>query len=134
MGRSIARTIHLIAAWLLVACILVQVFLAGLGVFRDPATFRTHAEFGYLWEWLAVILVIAAIAGRLGRFQIGGAILLIVLLAFQSVFIAVRATQPTVAALHPVNGFVIGIVAFVMAWRAWQAWREARSGPATGPA
>jgi hypothetical protein len=122
----IARTIHLIVIWLLVACVIAQVFLAGLGVFRDPATFRTHAEFAYVWEWLAVILLVAAIIGRLGRVQIGGAVLLIALLALQSVLIAVRTTQPAIAALHPVNGLLIGVEVFVLAWRAWNSWRAAR--------
>jgi hypothetical protein len=124
MGRSLARTIHLGSAWLLVGCVVVQVFLAGLGVFDDPAVFMTHANFGYLWEWLAVVLLVAAIAGRLGRLQIGGAVLLIVLLALQSVFIAMRESYPTVAALHPVNGFIIGVVGFLLARDAWQAWRR----------
>jgi hypothetical protein len=127
MTRSIARTIHLVAAWLLVVCVIVQVFLAGLGVFSDPNAFVTHAEFGYLWEWLAVVMLILAIVGRLGRVQIGGAVLLIVLLALQSVFIALRETQPTIAALHPVNGFLVLLVGFVLAWNAWLAWRDART-------
>ena len=40
---SVARTIRLVAIWLFVACCIVQVFLAGLGVFKDPAQFEVHA-------------------------------------------------------------------------------------------
>lgn len=46
--QSIARSVHLAVAWLLVAGLLVQVFLAGLRVFRGPASFATHRDFGYL--------------------------------------------------------------------------------------
>ena len=53
--RSVARTAHLVVAWLLVAGLIVQVFLAGLGVFRDPASFETHKDFGYTLELLPLV-------------------------------------------------------------------------------
>jgi hypothetical protein len=39
---SIARSIHLVLSVLLVAGLVVQVFLAGLGVFRSAESFATH--------------------------------------------------------------------------------------------
>ena len=42
MTRSIARSIYLGGAWLLVVGAVVQVFLAGLGVFDDPSVFITQ--------------------------------------------------------------------------------------------
>jgi hypothetical protein len=77
--RSIARTIHLVAAWLFVAGLVVQVFLAGLGVFSGPASFVTHRDVG------------------------------------QSVFVLMRTSAPAVAALHPVNGFLILLIALLIA-------------------
>ncbi len=125
MQRGIARTVHLGAALLFVLCVGIQVFLAGLGVFDDPEAFVTHREFGYLFGWLILVMLVAAIVGRLGRIQAGGAILLMVQFAFQSVFIAVRADQPAIAALHPLNGFLIGLVAVALASAAWREWRAA---------
>ena len=43
MARRIARPIHLVVAWLLVAGLLVQVFLAGMGVF-DSSSSSTRTE------------------------------------------------------------------------------------------
>ena len=37
MVRSVARTAYPVVAGLFVACAIIQVFLAGLGVFDDPA-------------------------------------------------------------------------------------------------
>jgi len=51
----------------------------------------------------------------MGRRIIGASALLIVLFILQSVFVAFRTTQPAVAALHPVNGFLIGLVGIVLA-------------------
>jgi hypothetical protein len=119
MTGSIARTIFLGATWLFVVCTIVQVFLAGLGVFDDPAAFVTHRDFGYIFGWLIIVMLVAAIVGRMGRFFIGGAIVLIVLFALQSVFVALRTDMPAVAALHPLNGFAILIVALVLGRAAW---------------
>ena len=46
MAQRIARPIHVVVAWLLVVGLLVQVFLAGMGVF-DASEFDTHRDFGY---------------------------------------------------------------------------------------
>lgn len=119
MARSVARTIFLGATWLFVACSVIQVFLAGLGVFDDPSAFVTHRDFGYLFGWLVLVMIIAAIVGRVGRVYIGGAALLVVLFTLQSVFVALRTDMPAVAALHPLNGFVILLVGVLLGWRAW---------------
>jgi hypothetical membrane protein len=121
MVRRVARAFHLGVAWLFVACLVVQVFLAGLGVFDDPEAFVTHRDFGYLIGWFVLVLLVAAIVGRLGRRQIGLAILLIVLFTLQSVFVAMRTENPMVAALHPVNGFLILLVTLIVAHDAWSA-------------
>jgi hypothetical protein len=69
------------------------------------------------------VVIVAAIVGRLGRRQIGYAVVLMVLFTLQSVFVALRATAPEIAALHPVNGFLILAVAVVSGREAWTAWR-----------
>ena len=56
MIRSFSRRALPIAAGAFVACAVVQVFLAGLGVFDDPRSFITHREFGYVFGWLTLII------------------------------------------------------------------------------
>ena len=124
MARRGARTVHLAAAWAFVVCLVVQVFLAGLGVFDDPTSFVTHRNFGYLIGWFVLVLLVAAIVGRLGRRQIGLAALLVILFTLQSVFVAVRETYPAVAALHPVNGFAILLITVGVARDAWAVRRQ----------
>jgi uncharacterized protein DUF6220 len=130
--------LHAVAASLLVVGLVLQVFLAGLGVFSDPASFTTHRDTGYMLElWTLVVLVTAAIA-RAGRAQIGIAALLFLLFLLQSVFVGVRDTAPAIAALHPVNGFLILLLSIVLARRAWAIARTSRalpeaSSPSTAP-
>lgn len=102
-----ARVAYLVAAWLFVACAVVQVFFAGLGVFAGAENFATHRNFGYLFGWLVLVLLVLAVVARLPGRLIGLSALLLVLFALQSVFVALRASAPIVAALHPLNGFAI---------------------------
>jgi hypothetical protein len=114
-----ARMAYLVVAWLFVVCVVVQFFLAGLGVFEDGARFATHRDFGYLFGWLALFLPILALLARLPRRQfVGGSLLVLVLFIFQSVFVALRASVPVVAALHPLNGALILLLSVVLALRA----------------
>ena len=121
MVRSFARTAYPIVAGLFVACAVIQVFLAGLGVFDDPSTFITHRNFGYLFGWLTLVLLVIALVGRMPRRYVGLAVLILVLFSLQSVFVALKEDMPAVAALHPLNGFFILGVASYTAWTSWKA-------------
>ena len=88
-------------AWLYVAVLVIQVFLAGLAVFVDPATFKTHVVFGQVVVGLLTLLLpITAWLGRTRFVRITIGILLFYLL--QTGLPEVRASYPIVAALHPV--------------------------------
>jgi len=122
--RSIGRTVHLVLALLLVAGLVVQVFLAGLGVFKGPASFATHRDWGYLLELLPFLLLIVGLVLRLGRRPALLAAGIFGLFILQSVFVAMRDTTPEVAALRPVTGFLITFLAIVLARDAWLARRS----------
>jgi hypothetical protein len=130
MLRTFTRAAHPIAAATFVACAVVQVFLAGLGVFDDPRAFVTHREFGYLFGWLTLVVLVLALVGRMPRRITGLSVLLLVLFALQSVLVGLRADLPAVAALHPLNGFAILGVGVVTARSSWLLRREA---PAATP-
>ena len=123
MIRTITRRALPIVAALFVACALVQVFLAGLGVFDDPRSFITHREFGYTFGWLTLAILVLALVGRAPRRIVGLSVLLLVLFTMQSVFVAIQADYPAIAALHPVNGFLILGVAVVITRESWLARR-----------
>ncbi len=130
--RSVARSAHLVVAWLLVAGLVVQIFLAGLGVFRDAASFETHKNFGYTLELLPLVLLVLGVIAGVGRRAAGLAAAIFGLFLLQSVFVGLRADAPEVAALHPVNGFLITMLAIVLARDALIA-RRAAAEHAAGP-
>ena len=117
--RSVARSVHLALAWLLVAGLVVQIFLAGLGVFRGSASFATHRDFGYLLELVPILLLIFGLVAGLGRRAAFLAAGIFGLFLLQSVFVVLRGDAPEIAALHPVNGFLITFLAIVLARDAW---------------
>jgi hypothetical protein len=112
------RRAHLLLAWAFVAGVVLQVFLAGLGVFASSSNFGTHAGWGFL---LGLITIPLAILGGIaaGRRQALYGLALLGLFALQSYFVAVRGDMPQVAALHPLNGFAILLVSIAMAREAW---------------
>lgn len=118
--QPLGRNILAFAAWGFVAATLIQVFLAGLGVFRVPENFELHRNFGYALELVVLILFVMAILVRASRMQVGLAALTFGLFLLQSVFVNLRATSPEVAALHPVNGFLIVFTSIVFARQAWR--------------
>ncbi len=122
--RTFARQAHPIVGALFAGCVVIQVFLAGLGVFADPRSFITHREFGYLFGFLTLALLVLALVGRVPRRVTGLSALLLLLFALQSVFIAVRTSSPEIAALHPLNGFLILFVAITVSRASWAARHE----------
>jgi hypothetical protein len=121
MIRSVARTALPVVVALFLACAVVQVFLAGLGVFDDPGAFISHRQFGYLFGWLTLVALALALAGRAPGRITGLSALLLGLFALQSVLVAFRSAMPALAALHPLNGFLLLAVAVVTLRLSWAA-------------
>jgi hypothetical protein len=121
-----------VVAWLFAGCIVIQVFLAGLGVFDSPRMFLTHRDFGYLFGWLSLVALLIAAIGRLPRRLIGIAGLALAQMALQSVLILFREDTPALAALHPVNGVLLLVTTLVLGRLAWRGPQTAAA--ASGPA
>jgi 4-hydroxybenzoate polyprenyltransferase len=125
--RSIARTLHTVVAVLFVGGLIAQVWLAGRGVFESPTMFDTHRSLGYTLSLFTIALLVLGLLGGMGRRPAILAVVIFVLFILQSVFVVMRDSQPAVAALHPVNGFLILFLAIVLARDSWMM----RTAPAT---
>ena len=121
MVRSAARSAFPFVAGLFAVCAIIQIFLAGLAVFDDPATFDTHRDFGYTFSLLPIVMLVLALVGGMPRRFAGLSALLFGLFILQSVFVAMRDSMPAIAALHPLNGFLILAIGILTAWWSWQA-------------
>jgi 4-hydroxybenzoate polyprenyltransferase len=125
--RSIARTLHTVVAVPFVVGLIAQVWLAGRGVFESPTMFDTHRSLGYTLSLFTIALLVLGLLGGMGRRPAILAVVIFVLFILQSVFVVMRDSQPAVAALHPVNGFLILFLAIVLARDSWMM----RTAPAT---
>lgn len=120
---QIARLGFAALAWLYVALVAVQVFLAGAGVF-GATDFELHVGVGYLAAFIGPIILLAvAVVARGGRL-IGLTGLLLLLGVVQSILPSLRADAPYLAALHPVNALLIAWLALTIAREATVLARE----------
>ena len=110
----LARLAFAALAWLYLALIALQVFLAGVGVFGADS-FELHIGVGYLAAYIGpLILLVAAALAKGGRF-VGISALLLLLGVVQSILPWLRTDSPYLAALHPVNALLMAWLALVIA-------------------
>ena len=119
-----------VVAWLFVAAIVVQVFLAGVGLFvRGFDTFSYHRALGWLLHLGPLVVILFAWAAHPGRTTMWLSGLLILLVGIQPFLPAMRDDLPFVAALHPVNALAIFVVGLVIALRATSLARSPIAAP-----
>jgi len=110
------RWIYVVSAWLIFGVVIVQFFLAGLGVFAG--NFQMHVALGYTIFFLMLLVLVIALAARLPWRTLGLTALLPVLVFLQSIFIEAWSNGLAyIAALHVVNGLAIFSLAGILAVR-----------------
>ncbi|MFD0619117.1 DUF6220 domain-containing protein [Paenibacillus sp. GCM10027629] len=91
------RLAYYILSWVLMICILVQVFLAGVALFDHSEAWNWHRTFVHMFEYISIILFILGIIGKLSRKMIWGSLGLFVLFNIQY-----YTAHGIAGALHPV--------------------------------
>ena len=111
--RSGATTAYAAIALLIAVGVIVQVFLAGLGVF-GAESFDAHEGFGWMLHTAAIVVFLLALLGpRTGR-AIGVSFGLLVLMTIQIMLVNARDDTPYLAALHPTLAlFVLGLALLI---------------------
>ena len=111
--RSGATTAYHGLALLIAAGIVVQVFLAGLGIF-GAESFSAHEGFGWTLHTASIAVFLLALLGpRTGR-TIGLGFGLLALLTVQVSLVGLRDDAPYLAALHPVLAlFALGLAYYI---------------------
>jgi len=109
--RSGATTAFYALGLLIALGVVVQVFLAGLGIF-GAESFEAHESFGFILHTAAIVVFLLALIGpRTGR-TIGLGFGLLALMTIQIFFVDAREDAPYVAALHPVFALLVLGLAF----------------------
>ena len=108
MMRSAGRIAFALVAWLFLIAIVIQVFLAGVGLFVPGVDmFQYHRQLGWLLHGGPLLVLLFAWAAGAGRRTIWLSVALLVLVAIQPFLPGMRVDSPFAAALHPVNALAI---------------------------
>ncbi|MEO7117975.1 MAG: DUF6220 domain-containing protein [Candidatus Limnocylindrales bacterium] len=120
--RGLAGRLYPWLLWLFVLSVLAQIFFAGMALFGATSGFGLHRDFGYSVPGIiALVVLLAAVAGGLGRNTILWSAGLLVLYIVQTTLPVLRDSMPMVAALHPLNAMLLLAIAV------WLARRRVRS-------
>ena len=119
----LARIFYAGLSSVFVACVLVQVFFAGVGAFG--ANWSWHLTFVHLLELLPLLMTPVAFFGRL---PYGLRLLPLGLLVLTGAQYAFANSTVPAAALHPVNALLIFWVSLHVARRAWADVARRRKG------
>jgi hypothetical protein len=96
--------------------VIVQVFLAGVGLF-GAGSMSLHMEFGWSLPVLPLAILAVAWPARADRRSVLAAAGLLVLVIVQVSLPGLRTAAPVLAAFHPVNALLVFGVALVVARR-----------------
>lgn len=110
----VARYVYLGLAVAFVIGLVIQVFYAGMGVFK-ASDFEVHIGLGWMLHLVPVLILGAAAVGRAGRRRILWAAALAATIFVVPILALMRADAPAVAALHPVAAVISFWLAIVVA-------------------
>jgi hypothetical protein len=125
----VARKTFVGLAWLFVFAVAIQFLLAGLGVLGGESI-EAHRQWGFVaLHLIPILMLVAAIVGRMGRYVIGLTILLFLLVFLQPLFADPELDPQWLRSLHVLNALFIFALGLHLAQRET---RSVRSGPASG--
>jgi hypothetical protein len=104
--QQIISQIHQRLAWIFLAGLLLQLYLAGAPMF-GATSFQPHRTLGFVLTLLALLFPVLALVGRLGRQRIGLSLVLVFLIIVQGMLPSLRGTVSWIAALHAVNALAL---------------------------
>ena len=114
------RYLYAALIWAYVAGILVQVFLAGIGLFGAAKDFQPHIGLGWILHLVPILLLIVGAIARVGSRLLWWNAALLVVQFIQPILATLRNDQPLVAAFHPVLALVIFWLALTLGMGAWR--------------
>jgi mercuric ion transport protein len=116
---TVSRKIYLVAAWLFVAGVTVQVFLAGMVVVASQWGWDRHIGLGHALGLPLLVMLVTAYTGRLPRpmkWLTWGLFLVYIVQA--DVIIFLRGSAPVLSAFHPVLALIDFALGITLALRA----------------
>jgi Family of unknown function (DUF6220) len=122
---NVGRKFFVGFAWLFVLAVAIQFLLAGLGVLGGESM-ELHRQWGFVvLHLIPIVMLIAAIVGRMGRTVIALTIGLIVLVFLQPLFADAQLDPLWLRSLHVLNALFIFVLGHHLAQRGTRTVRAA---------
>ncbi|WP_346294042.1 DUF6220 domain-containing protein [Sphaerothrix gracilis] len=121
-GRTSFRLPFLIGTWLLVVCLLIQVFTVGMSVFIDPSWWATHVQFSRIVGFLSIFLFSAALMGRFPKTicSLAGLVVFLFFMQVGTIQLSMLSALSFGAAFHPISAFLLFWTATAIAVKTWR--------------
>ena len=120
----LARKFFVGLAWLFVLAVAIQFLLAGLGVLGGESM-EPHRQWGFIaLHLIPILMLIAAIAGRMGRTVIALTVGLFLLVFLQPLFADAELDPRWLRALHVLNALLIFALGHHLAQRGKRTVRD----------
>jgi hypothetical protein len=130
--RQKTDTVYTYLSGLFFAGVLLQVFLAGVGVFginnlkvANASSFNAHRAWGFILMLTSlVLLIVALVAWQSARTMISAFVLALLTVIAQNVLAALGDSNKWFGGLHALDGMLILLLSL---WIAVAGWRRVRS-------
>ncbi|HET7578984.1 MAG TPA: DUF6220 domain-containing protein [Bacillales bacterium] len=121
-GVRFSRYAYVTLAMIFAACVMAQVFLAGMAIFGNPADWKMHAAFVSYFQYLPILIFVLAFTGRIkGELRwmpLGLIVLLVVQYATANM---ANLASGYIAAIHPVTGMGMFVLAMNIVRASWSS-------------
>lgn len=106
-GNRYVRVLYAFLAVVTFACIVIQVFLAGLGTFAGSANWEMHSKFVNYFEYAPALMFLLSFGGRIRGLLRWLPLAMYLLITFQHMSVRVFADIGPLAAFHTVVALLL---------------------------